>query len=265
MLRSRVSSFSLGVLVRVVEPVDVLHVVVRSLTKAHWLDEEVCKLLVLLVHHQVLCLDRHELWCQPGAEQLTVKALDLPIVVVLVCILKLHHSNVRFDSGEIEELLIDFMVCVDVRTTQVIALTYGLLHFQAVQDGKSHIIDKNRLACRVHAFNLPQHPVEHLHLHSPLSSNGKIRVEDVEDVGRSEDGNIWEDLLDLLLSNPLGSKSSAVRVGVCSSSRKVNESLDLLAILGCLSNSHRHLDVGLFKVAVFLRPNVAADARDDYI
>lgn len=168
---SRVIAFSLGALLRVVHPVDVLHIIVRSLSKAHRLDVQIIESLVLRVHYQVLSFYCHELWHQPCSEQMAIESLNLHVVVVLISIFQFYKSCVGFDACKIEELFVDFLISISVRATEVVALTYCLIHLQALNHCQSDIVNKDWLDLRVHAFNLPVHPVEHLHLHTPLSCN----------------------------------------------------------------------------------------------
>lgn len=147
-------------------------------------------------------------------------------------------------------------------TGQVVALANGLLHLEAVHDGEGDIVDKDGLNLSVHAFNLPQHSVEHLHVHTPLGSNSRIRVETLNDVGGAKNGNIRADSLDFLLTDPLGSKTLALGVGVSTGGRHIDKALDLRGVSDSLSNGHRDADVGLLEVLLLLVEDVGADARD---
>ena len=88
---------------------------------------------------------------------------------------------------------------------EVIALSDGLLHFQAVQHSQGNIVDEDWLNFAIHALDHPVHAIEHLELHTPLSSKGRIRIQEVEHVGGSKDRHIRVDVLDLLLTKPFSS------------------------------------------------------------
>lgn len=93
-------------------------------------------------------------------------------------------------------------------TTEIVGLSYCFFHFQTVHDCKRNISDINWLYFGVHSFNLPVHSVEHFHLHAPFCCNGRILMEQIDYVRRSNNSNIRENCLDFLLTNPLGSQSS---------------------------------------------------------
>ena len=90
------------------------------------------------------------------------------VLLILVCCLEGNHNRIRFDFREVEEVLIDFLVGIDVWTTKIIGLTFGLLCLDAVVDSQADIIGENRLHLGVQSLNDELHSVEHLQLHAPL-------------------------------------------------------------------------------------------------
>ena len=89
-------------------------------------------------------------------------------------------------------------------TAQIIALPNSLLILQAVEDGEGDVVCEDGLDFSVHALNLPQKPVEHLHVHAPFGSNRCVRIESLHDIGGSEDGDVGTDSFHFLLTDPFG-------------------------------------------------------------
>jgi hypothetical protein len=150
---------------------------VALLAEGDRLNVQVCEALCLRVNNEVLRFSCHELWEEPCAEQLTVERLPPFVMIVLKSILILDYSSVRLYSSRVEELFVDFLIGVDMGTTELVSLPNSFFHFQAVEDGKSNIINEDRLDLAIHAFDEPIHSVEHLHLHAPFTSEGRIVVE----------------------------------------------------------------------------------------
>ena len=180
-------------------------------------------------------------------------------VLVVIHILHGHSCHVGLDLGDVEEHLVDFLVVVRVGTAQLVSLSNSLLHFERVHDSKSDVVDKDGLDISVHALDLPHHAVEHLHVHAPFGSNGRVRVQSLDNVGGSKDGDIWVDGFDFLLADPLGAQTFRLRVGIGSSSGNVDEALDLRRVTHCFGNSHGHADVCLFKLRLLLVKDVGAN------
>lgn len=229
-------------------------------TEADWLDMKIVEAQVVRVDAQVLRLDRHELWVEPRTEPLAVERLPPLHVMVVVDVFHGHSHDIRFDLANVKEHLVDLLVTIGVRPAQVVAFSNRLFHLQTVKDGESNVIGKDRLDLCVHALNLPQHPVEHLHVHAPLSRNRYVRVQAVYHVCWSQDGHIGADCLDLLLTNPLGAETSALRVRVRTGCGNIDEALDLRRVLDSLRDSHWHTDVGFLELTLLLVENMGADA-----
>ena len=100
-------------------------------------------------------------------------------------------------------------------TAQIIALPNSLLILQAVEDGEGDVVCEDGLDFSVHALNLPQKPVEHLHVHAPLRRDCDIWVQALHHVRWADNGDIGADRLDFLLADPLSAQTPAlgVRVG----------------------------------------------------
>ena len=190
----------------------------RLVSERDWLDAQLLEAFVLWVHHQILRLKGHELGSQPRLEELLVRRGVPRVLLVSVGVLILDSNRVWLDFSQTEELLVDVFIGVDVRASQVVTLAHRFLRLDAVVDGESNIICKDRLNFSISSFYDEVHPVEELHLHAPLGSDRWVRVNHIEHVSRSQDGHVRERLLDFLLSNPLGSQSHAVRVWVGPSS-----------------------------------------------
>jgi len=186
-------------------------------------------------------------------------------VVVLVGHLKWHGGSVWLDVSVVEEHLVDFLVGVGVWTAQIVGLTDGFLHLQAVHDGEGNITHVDWLNLGIHALNLPVHSVEHLHVHAPLGGEGWILMKQVHHVCWTQDGHIWADSLDLLLTNPLGAKTLGLRVGIGTSCGDVDESLDFVRVLDSFGNGHWDSNVRVLEVLLLLVENLRADATDDNI
>ncbi len=87
----------------------------------------------------------HELWYQPCSEQMAIESLYLHVVVILVGIFQFYKSCVRLDACKVEELFVDFLVGIDMRTPEIVALSNCLIHFQGLKHSQCDIIDKDRL------------------------------------------------------------------------------------------------------------------------
>ena len=148
-------------------------------------------------------------------------------MVVIVSVFKRNSGHVGLDLADLEEHLVDFLIVIGVRTSQVVALSSGFFHLEAVDNGEGDIVHEDGLNFSVHTFDLPKHSVEHLHVHTPLGGDGRVGVEALDDVGGTEDGNIGADSLDFLLTNPLGSKTLALGVGISTGGRHINKAFDL--------------------------------------
>jgi len=81
----------LGDLLRIVQPVDIVHVLLDLLPETDGFNVEVGEAFILRVTDQVLTLCRHEFRGQPSAEQLSVEGLPPLVVIVLVRVLQLHY------------------------------------------------------------------------------------------------------------------------------------------------------------------------------
>ena len=224
---SLIGRIPLGHCVRIVQPVHVVHKLVSLRTETDWLDVEIIEAQVLWVHNQVLRLNSHELRVQPCAEPLAVEGLVPLHVVVVVGVLQGHSRHIRFDLTDIKEHLVNLLVSVRVRPAQIVALSNRFLHLQAVKDGQSDVIGKDRLDISIHSLNLPKQSVEHLHVHAPLGCNRHVRVKALHHVGRSQDSHIRADRFNLLLTDPLGAKTPALRVRISTCCRHIHEALDL--------------------------------------
>ncbi len=246
--------------VGIVEPVDIVDELVGLCSKADGLDVQVVETEAVWAHSQVLRLNCHELWVEPRPEHLSVERLPPLHVVIVVGVLKLHGGHVGLDLANFEEHVVDFIVGVSVRSAKLVGLSDSLFHLERVHDGKGDIVAEDGLALALHAFDLPKHPVEHLHVHAPLGSDRRVRVQSLHNVSRSKDSDIWADSFDLLLTNPLGSQTLALRVRIGTSGRDVDEALNLGRVLDCLGNSHGHTNVSLLKVLLLLVEDVGADA-----
>lgn len=262
---SVVRIFALGLSVGIVEPVDVVDELVGLCTEADGFDVQVREAEVLRIDAQVLRLDGHELWVEPCAEHLAVEGLPPLHVMIIVCLLKWHSCDIGFDLTNVEEHVVDLFVGVSMRTTQVVALADSFLHLEAVVNGKRDVIVENRLHLAFHALDLPKHPIEHLHVHAPLGSNGDIWIQTLHDVSRPDNGHIWANGFYLLLTNPLSTQAPALRVGVSSSSRYVDEALDIWRVLYGLGDGDGHADVGFFELLILFVEDVGTDTGDGNI
>ena len=260
-----IGRLALGDRVRVVEPVDIIDELVCLRSEANWLDVQRVETKVVRVHAQILRLDREELGRQPRAEPLPVERLVPGHVVVVIGVLERHRGYIWLDLANVEEHLVDLLVSVRMRTAQIVALTNALFHLQAVKDGKSDIICENRLHIRVHALNLPHQSIEHLHVHAPLGCDCNIWIQTIHHKRWSQDGYIRANCLHLLLSDPLGTKASALRVWVRTSSRNVDEALDLWRVLDSLCDGNGHTNIRFLKLLLLLVEDMRTDARDRHV
>lgn len=161
----------------IIQPVNFLDEFVSLCSETNRLNMEVREALVEGIYDKVLVLKGDHLWEHPGAEQLTVERGVPRTVHHFVGDFELDFSCVWLDLSHVKEHLVDLTVRVGERTAQIVALTDCLLHFQGVNDSKGHIVSVNRLHLGVHVFNQPVHPVEHFHLHAPLSSHSRVLVQ----------------------------------------------------------------------------------------
>ena len=259
---SVVGIFALGLSVGIVEPVDVVDELVGLCTEADGFDVQVSETRVFRIDQEILRLNGHEFRVEPCAEHLAVEGLPPLHVMVIVCLLKWHSGNIGFDLTNIEEHVVDLFVGVGMRTAQVVALANSFLHLEAVVNGKRDVIVENRLHLAFHALDLPKHPIEHLHVHAPLGSDRDIWIQTLHDVSRSDNGHIWANGFYLLLTNPLSTQASTLRIGVSSSSRYVDEALDIWGVLYGFGDGDGHADVGFLELLIFFVEDVGADARD---
>ena len=175
----------------------------RLVSEADWPDTEFGKALVVRVYDQVLVLQRHELGSKPGLHKFLVGRDNPRVRLVPVRVLKLNPDAVGFDLGQSEELLIDVLIRVSVRSTQIVDLAHALLHLNCIEHSEGDVVREARLHFSVGAFDDEIHSVEHLHLHAPLADDRRVRVQGTEHVSRPKDRNIRERFFDFLLTDPL--------------------------------------------------------------
>ena len=239
----------------IVKPVNFLDEFVCFGAETDWFDVQVSKAFVLRVADELLGLDGHELGVKPSSEHLAVERLVPAVMIVLVCVLQLHRGGVGLNLSDVEEHFVNFLVGVGMGTAQIIGLSDCLLHFQTVHNGKRHIGNVDWLYQCVHSFYLPVHTVEHFHLHAPFGGDSWVLMQQVHDVSRADDCYIRVDSLYFLLSDPLGTQTSGLRVGVSTSCRDINESLYVFAVFGSLRDRHWNSNVGIFKILLLLVEN----------
>ena len=183
-------------------------------------------------------------------------------MLVIVGILELNGGGVRFNLANVEEHVVDLLVSVGVRAAELVCFSDGLFHLEAVEDGQGDIVAEHRLHLGVHAFNLPQHPVEHLHVHAPLGSDRDIWIQTLHDVSWPDNRHIRANGFYLLLTDPLSTQAPALRIGVSSSSRYVDEALDIWRVLYGFGDSHGHADVSFLELLILFVEDMGADAGD---
>ena len=143
----------LGDILGIVEPVDVVDILLHLLSETYRLDVEISEGLGLRVHDQVLRLSCHELWSEPCTEKLSIEGLIPLVVIVLVGVFQFIECCVGLDSCLIEELFVDLFIGIGVRSSQLVGLALGLFHLKAVENSKSHIVNEDWLDRAVHALS----------------------------------------------------------------------------------------------------------------
>ena len=134
---------------RIVQPVDFLDVFVHLMSEADRLDVKISESLILRIHDQILCLHGHELGEEPGTEQLAVERLIPLVVIVLEGILKFNEVSIGLHSSNIEELFVDLLISVGVRTSEVIGLADCFLHLESIDNCKGNIVYEDRLKASI--------------------------------------------------------------------------------------------------------------------
>jgi len=124
--------------------------------------------------------------------------------MIVVRVFELHSSYVWLDLADVEEHIVDFVIVVRVGAAKIVTFSYRLFHLEAIEDGKCNIVHKDRLYIGVHALDLPKHAIEHFHVHAPLGSNSRVRIQVLHDVSRAQDRHIGVNGLHFLLTDPLG-------------------------------------------------------------
>lgn len=232
-------------------------------SKAHWLDPKIGELQIVWRCDQLLRVDSDEFWGKPVLEKLFVGGLEPFIVLVLIHLLKGHDDGIRLDLRQVEEMLVYLLEGVGVWATEVICFTRRLFSLDAIVDGEGNIVRHNWLELAVHALNCEVHTVEHFQLHAPPSSDGRSWIDIIEHVGWSQNRHIWECFLDLLLTDPLGSEASGLRVGISTSSRNMNQSFHVWISSACLGNGDWDSDVGVLEVRQLGGVHLRSNAVDD--
>ena len=102
-------------------------------------------------------------------------------------------------------MLVKLLKVVSVRASEVVRFAHSLLSLYGVKNSKSDIVGKDWLDLSIHALDDEVHSIEHFHLNSPFGGNVPIWVDVVHHHGWSQDGHVWESVLNLLLADPLGS------------------------------------------------------------
>lgn len=233
------------------------------MSEADWPDSEFGKALIVRVDDQVLVLQSHELGSKPGLHKFPVWRDNPRVRLVPIGVLELDFDAVGLDFRQSEELFIDVLIRVSVRTSQIVGLADALLHLNCIEHGESDIIREAGLHFSVGTLNDEVHSVEHLHLHAPLADNCRIRVYRGHHVSGTEDRHVRERFLDFLLTDPLRPKPHALGVRVSTSGRDMNQSLDIWVGRTCFSDSHRHSDVGVLKFLLRVAVNTRANTVDD--
>ena len=99
-------------------------------------------------------------------------------------------------------------------------------------------------------------------MHAPLGSDRDIWIQTLHDVSWPDNRHIRANGFYLLLTDPLSTQASALRIGVSSSSRYVDEALDIWRVLYGFGDGDGHADVGFLELLIFFVEDVGADARD---
>ena len=116
MVYSCISTVSLVFFVRIVHPIDFLNELVGLVSETNWFDVQVLEPFVLRVCFQCLRLDGQELWIEPCSEQLAVWRRPPGVLLVGHSLLELDYNRVGLYLSEVEELLVNVLVGVRVRT-----------------------------------------------------------------------------------------------------------------------------------------------------
>ena len=99
-------------------------------------------------------------------------------------------------------------------------------------------------------------------MHAPLGSDRDIWIQTLHDVSWPDNRHIRANGFYLLLTDPLSTQASALRIGVSSSSRYVDEALDVWRVLYGLGDGDGHADVGLLELLILFVEDMGADAGD---
>ena len=233
--------------------------------KRNRFDVQISESLVRGIHNERLTFEGHELGGEPSTEHLAVEGLPGLEMIIIVGVLKVYDGGVRLDLTNVKEHFVDFFVGVGVRTTKVVTLSNGLLHFETVGRCERHICHIDRLHLVLHALNLPIHSVEHLHLHAPLCRNRRILLQKIHHIGWPQNGNIRADGFHFLLADPLSAQTLALRVRIGTRGRNVNKAFNLGRVFDCFRNSHRHTNVRLLKVFLVAEEHARSNARNRHI
>ena len=102
-------------------------------------------------------------------------------------------------------------------------------------------------------------------MHAPLGSDRCVRVDTLNHVSGSNDGDIGADSLDFLLTDPLSAQTLALRVGISTGGGYIDEAFDLWGILDSLGHGNGDADVSLLKVLLLSVEDMRANARNDNI
>ena len=212
-----------------------------------------------------MSLNGKEFWVQPGSEKFSVWREEPWVLLVFKGFLVFNLDTVWLDFCETEELLINILIGVGMWSSELISLTHSLLILDAIIDSQSDIVGEDWLNFSVHSLDYKIHSVEHFHLHTPFSCDGSIRVLVIHHVGWSNDSNIWEYFLDLLLSNPFGSESHTLRVWISSSGGHMNKSLNIWVGSASLGNGNWHMNVSILEVFFLLVVDVRSNDIDNSV
>ena len=174
-------------------------------TKADWFYVKIGEALILGVADKFLRFNCHKLRVEPCSKHLSVERLPPAIMIVFISVFKFNCCCVWFDLSNVEEHFVDFLVGVNVRSTKIVGLSYGFLHFKTVHDCKGDISNVDRLHFGIHSLNLPVHTIKHFHLHAPLGGDSLILMQEVDNICRTNNSYIRINCLYLLFADPLGS------------------------------------------------------------
>ena len=93
-------------------------------------------------------------------------------------------------------------------------------------------------------------------MHAPLGSDRDIWIQTLHDVSWPDNRHIRANGFYLLLTDPLSTQASALRIGVSSSSRYVDEALDVWRVLYGFGDGDRHTDVGFLELLILFIEDV---------